>query len=100
MSDNRECSGLLTLITGAIIGAGVALLYAPQSGKETRKQLKDAGDKAADNVKKSYENLSGEAQKAIETVKDTSEKAVTQIKNFIDTAKESIKTEAQKETAE
>jgi gas vesicle protein len=28
------------VVTGAVIGAGLGLLYAPQSGVETRKQIK------------------------------------------------------------
>lgn len=30
---------LLALITGAAIGAGIGLLYAPESGEETRKNF-------------------------------------------------------------
>lgn len=33
-------STLLALITGAAIGAGVGLLYAPDSGEKTRKKFK------------------------------------------------------------
>ena len=32
--------GLFTRIAGAAVGAAVGLLYAPQSGEETRKKLK------------------------------------------------------------
>ena len=32
-------SGLKIFAVGALIGAGIALLYAPQSGKETRKLI-------------------------------------------------------------
>jgi gas vesicle protein len=44
---------------GALIGAGIALLYAPQSGKETRKQLakkaRQLKDKAQDTVESAQE---------------------------------------------
>jgi len=32
-------SGLTAFVFGAIVGAGVALLFAPMSGKETRRRL-------------------------------------------------------------
>ena len=50
--DNRD-SSLVAFLFGAIVGAAVALLYAPKTGKETRAHLKritedfveDAGEK-------------------------------------------------------
>jgi gas vesicle protein len=47
---------------GALIGAGIALLYAPQSGKDTRKLLakkaKQLKDKAQDTVESAQEFIS------------------------------------------
>jgi gas vesicle protein len=37
--NNRITSGALMLIAGGIIGAGLALLFAPQSGKKTRRDI-------------------------------------------------------------
>jgi len=37
--DNKVIVGALMLIGGGIIGAGLALLYAPQSGKATRREI-------------------------------------------------------------
>jgi gas vesicle protein len=40
MSDQEDYSGRLTwFLTGAVIGAVVAILYAPKSGKDTRELL-------------------------------------------------------------
>lgn len=39
------------LLSGAIIGGVLALLYAPQSGKETRKMIKDKTMEVVDTVK-------------------------------------------------
>lgn len=101
MPDER--SGFLAVVfsflTGAALGAGLALIFAPQSGEETRKKIKDTTDKVTDDVKKNYEKLTQETQKAVETLKTTSEKAVGQIKTFIEGAKESIKKEESKKSA-
>jgi gas vesicle protein len=52
-------SSLTIFTVGALIGAGVALLYAPQSGKETRKLLtkkaKALKEKAHDTVESAQE---------------------------------------------
>lgn len=45
----EEKTGLkmfVRFLAGAVIGAGLALLFAPQSGKKTRKKIKDFSDKA------------------------------------------------------
>lgn len=95
MSDERHSvlGGFVTFLTGAAIGAGLALLFAPQSGEETRKQIKDMGDKVSDEVKQNYDKVAKESQKAIQTVKDASDKALVQIKSFIEGTKENIKKE-------
>ncbi len=82
MSQQRSfASSFLTFLSGAAIGAGLALLFAPQSGKETRKQIKDAAGKAADEMMDQSEKMA-----------QTARSAVKQVKNFV-TRKESLKEE-------
>ena len=54
--------GLGKFVLGAAIGAGIGLLFAPRSGKETRKILKDKMD---DLVKKAKELDKEEVKTAI-----------------------------------
>ena len=61
---------------GVTAGAAVALLYAPQPGVKTRRQLRKGIDEAADYLedagdylKEQAEKLSNEAQKAIKHTK-------------------------------
>jgi gas vesicle protein len=39
------------LLSGAVIGGVIALLFAPQTGKETRKMIKDKATEVVDAVK-------------------------------------------------
>lgn len=59
---------LLALLTGAAIGAGVGLLYAPDKGEKTRKKLKKNADKAkkqfSQKVDETTSQLSAQANKA------------------------------------
>ena len=41
MSREDAGSTMITLLVGAAVGAGLGLLLAPRSGKETREKLKD-----------------------------------------------------------
>ena len=49
MSDHRSDS-LIAFLLGAAVGAGVALLLAPQSGEETRRRIGDAARKIGDDL--------------------------------------------------
>jgi len=51
------------LLTGAIIGGVIALLYAPKTGKETRQLIKDKAIEVADTAKE-------KASEVVDTVKE------------------------------
>jgi gas vesicle protein len=80
---------------GVAAGAAVALLYAPQSGARTRKQLRrgmeDAGDyieNAGDYLKEQAERFSNEAHKAINRAKGQVEAVVEKASDVVsDTVK-------------
>src|SRR5258707_4172907 len=68
---------------GVVAGATIALLYAPQSGARTRRQLRkgveDAGEyleEAGDYLKDQAERLSNEGQKAVKRTRLQVESAV------------------------
>ena len=48
MKKKRRLGGFLA---GALVGAGVGLLFAPKSGEETRKELKAKLDEMANQIK-------------------------------------------------
>ena len=64
-----ECKTLagfgIGLLAGAVIGGAIALLYAPQSGKKTRKLITDKATEVVDEVK----------EETIEVVDEVKEKA-------------------------
>ena len=52
MSDRNGSSGVLWFLAGLGIGAVVGILYAPQSGNETREILMSKAEEGRDFVKK------------------------------------------------
>ena len=65
------------LLTGVVIGGVVALLFTPQSGKETRQLIKDKAHVMVDAVK----GKAAEANEMVDTVKDKTMRAVHELKS-------------------
>src|ERR1041385_486492 len=76
-------SGIGTFLLGAAIGAGLALLFAPQSGAETRADIKRRARQAKDSAKRVAGEVSGR-------VTDTFHDARRRVEEQIDTAREAI----------
>src|SRR5690242_69121 len=74
MSDSSSNAGygLVMFLLGAAVGAGVALLYAPQEGGQTRRVI---GEKASEYRDKATEMTSTVAQTAKEKINQLSDKA-------------------------
>jgi gas vesicle protein len=57
-TDNEQLVWFLVgTALGATIGAGIALLYAPQSGTQTRKYLRRKAEDARDTLKETGETI-------------------------------------------
>jgi len=70
-ANNEKLNGVLLFVGGTLIGAGVALLLAPQSGKKTRRDIVHLGKMA----KKKSERIQLELRHAIvNLVDDVSER--------------------------
>ncbi len=52
------------LLLGALIGAGVALLFAPQSGEDTRRLIRKKARRFASDARDRYDDLKDKVRKA------------------------------------
>ncbi len=69
--DRQATVGAVMMIAGGIIGAGLALLYAPQSGEKTRRQI----NRYARKVRNETEGVIRDTAETItDMVEDLSEK--------------------------
>lgn len=89
MSEKNNFGAFLVgFLVGGIAGAAVSLLFAPQSGEETRTVIKDKAielkDKTAVTAEEAY-------RKAEKVATDATSKAQTLIKTASDKATEAIK---------
>jgi gas vesicle protein len=71
---NRQALSFISgLLLGAVIGAGVAYLTAPESGKRTRKRLKRAAvglrDSASDRLDELADEVKGKVDEVIRSAR-------------------------------
>ncbi len=73
MGDNKDShfwDSLLTFAAGAAAGFIVGILFAPASGKETRKKIKDQAIKTGEKAKVEYEKIAREAEKGLKIARE------------------------------
>lgn len=68
------------LLTGAAIAGVIALLFAPQSGKETRERLKEK----ISELEKEFETLKGKASQKSGQIKDDLARRLAELKKEIE----------------
>ena len=80
MMEERERRGgsrsLLILLAGGLVGAGIALLYAPLSGEETRHYLRIQRERARNRARDLTESVKENVSEIIEEVKGTIDKMI------------------------
>lgn len=94
------------LIAGLAIGSSIALLFAPQSGKETREDIKEYYDDKKKELKEGYdkaiEKLNAEKARLVENtrvaVNKVADKALNAAEDVVEAADEKVE-EAKKATS-
>ncbi len=96
MNDEKCCSGgasvVLAFLAGGLIGAGLALLYAPMSGRETREKigglagdLKTKAETWTGDVKTKVESFIEEEKSVIKAAYDAGREAMAKEKAKFET---------------
>ena len=89
-------SVLLAFILGGMVGAGVALLIAPQSGVETRRKIKDL----ADDVKEKATDYASTAKEKVTETVDKAKNLYEEKKSAVTAAVEAGKEAYEKEVGQ
>lgn len=102
MADERGSSAavLLAFLSGAALGAVAALLMAPQSGRESREQLRGYARRAEESL----QDLAGQAGERFEEVLDQGKEFVEAKKSVLreafEAGREAMKREREKTRGE
>jgi gas vesicle protein len=100
MKDEGYGSGslLLSFLLGGVVGAGLALLLAPQSGKETRQKIRDIAGEVKDKTDEYITQTRDKVSSMVDEGKDYYEEKKSLIKSAIDAGKEAYEKEKEKHT--
>lgn len=85
--DNRDSRSLAPVVgfaLGALVGAGLALLFAPESGEHTRRRIRNAARKLSREARQGIED-------ARETVGEVTSGMGADIKSAIDAGQEAFR---------
>jgi len=111
MSDDRNAGGFgwftFGFLLGGLVGAALALAYAPQAGEETRElirersiELKGQAEELAGRARERMEELRQQAQMQIGQVRQQIEEGVQSARQYAEDVAERIRPEEGEEAAE
>ena len=99
VDEPESSSGLSAFLLGAAIGAGLALIFAPQSGVETRRTLRRGAEKAQEATKRAGVKVSdalSQAKADMESRLDSARSSLdlkkTQVSRAVDAGREAART--------
>ncbi len=79
-----------SLLVGVLIGAAVALLFAPKSGQETRGDIRRKARQAGDAVKGVAEEVTGQVAETYEGAKARVEEQIDHVRDAVVTRKRQV----------
>jgi gas vesicle protein len=80
----RSEPGVGTFVTGLLIGAGVALLFAPRTGEETRRQLQHRARRMTDQAQDLVSDVRESVTQTIQSAKESVEERIDSTRQAVD----------------
>ncbi|MHB8882407.1 MAG: YtxH domain-containing protein [Thermodesulfovibrionales bacterium] len=89
-------SVLMAFLLGGVVGAGLALLLAPQSGEETRRKIREFTDDVKDKATGFVDQATGKVNEYVDEGKGFYEEKKTLLKAAVDAGKDAYEKEKEK----
>lgn len=93
-------STLMAFFIGGLVGAGVALLIAPVSGKETRKKIKEVAHEAKEKAEYYMDEVKHKASSAVDKGKEFIEEKKSVFSKAVEAGKEAYQKEKEQVPSE
>lgn len=84
------------LVIGGIIGSAVGILFAPNSGKKTRKKLMNEADRLKNELEKYANDFSEKAKQAKQDLEDKLAEVTSKIEKSAENLKHTVRKETEK----
>ena len=102
MREHESCCGsgsaIISFLFGALVGAGVTLLLAPQTGEEARRRIMDFKDDLTDRQDDYVDAVKSNVQDVVQKGKDFIDDQKDVISSAVEAGKKAFKEEKDKQT--
>jgi gas vesicle protein len=89
--DDNSIELTFAFLLGGVVGATIALLFAPASGEQTRRRIKEATDEVSTNVREEYGRIRDKAEIEVSRLKNRASDGMNQAKSYYDQKKSKLK---------
>jgi gas vesicle protein len=89
-SERKIAAAALLILAGGIVGAGVALLFAPQSGQRTRKDILRYAKKRKIRAGEAVDDLSATVSDLVDTLSDKTDDLLEKGKGIAGSARKDL----------
>lgn len=86
--ERGEGSGVGSFLLGALVGAGLALLFAPQSGAETQEDLKERARKLKTSAEDKVRSAQRELEDRLDAAREGVQSRVGEIRDAVDAGRQ------------
>jgi len=88
--DNKVTAAALLIVAGGIVGAGLALLLAPQSGQRTRRDISRYAKRAKTRADEAVEDITTNINDLVETIGEKTDELVEKGKDVAGGARKDL----------
>jgi gas vesicle protein len=104
MADEERGAGvgsiLISFLAGAAVGSGLALLFAPKTGREVREQIRDLTDDAVDKIREYAKDAQEKIKATYEDGKELIKEKKSILNSAIEAGKEAMERERERFSSE
>ena len=88
--DNKVAVAAVLMVAGGLLGAGIALLLAPQSGQRTRRDIMRRAKKVKSRADEAVDDLSVNINDLVESIGDKTEDIIDKGKDIAGNARKDL----------